>query len=116
MEHIFKLYGRNIGNKFTFTGNALTTHNYVARGRPFKPGNSGRPAGTQNKLTKSVKETVLAVFNDLQEDKINNLMAFAKLYPRDFYQIAAKLIPTDLKAELSGPDGEAQKFEITLKI
>lgn len=66
------------------------------RGRPFQAGNTGRPAGTKNKLTRTVKETVLAVFNDLQENRTHNLTAFAKKHPRDFYQIAAKLIPTEL--------------------
>lgn len=68
----------------------------MARGRPFKPGNTGRPTGTQNKLTRTVKETVLAVFNDLQSDSKHDLTTFAKKYPRDFYQIAAKLIPTEI--------------------
>jgi hypothetical protein len=61
----------------------------------FKPG-EGRPKGAENKLTKTVKETVLAVFNNLQEDPKNSLGAFAEKYPRDFYQIAAKLIPTEI--------------------
>lgn len=63
----------------------------------FKPGQGGgRPPGTPNKLTKTVKETVLSVFNDLQADNKHNLKTFAKKYPRDFYQIAAKLIPTEI--------------------
>lgn len=68
----------------------------MGRGKPFQPGNSGRPAGTQNKLTKTVKETVLSVFNELQDDAENNLIKFAQKYPRDFYQIAARLIPTEI--------------------
>lgn len=62
----------------------------------FKPGNPGKPQGATNKLTKTVKETVLTVFNELQEDSRTDLTAFAKKYPRDFYNIAAKLIPTEL--------------------
>ena len=65
----------------------------------FKKG-EGRPKGAQNKLTKTVKETVLSVFNELQGDEKHNLIAFAKKHPRDFYQIAAKLIPTDIKADV----------------
>lgn len=71
---------------------------------PFESGvsgnPSGRPVGAKDKLTKTVKETVLAVFNDLQDDPKNNLTAFAVKYPRDFYNIAAKLIPMDLKATI----------------
>lgn len=75
----------------------------------FTEGNPGRPKGTPNKLTKTVKETVLSVFNDLQKDKRHNLTAFAKAHPRDFYAIAAKLIPTEMVG--SG----TMKFIITSK-
>lgn len=64
----------------------------------FEKGNPGRVAGTQNKLTRTVKETVLAVFNELQEDPQVKLSAWAKSEPTEFYKIAAKLIPTDVKA------------------
>lgn len=66
----------------------------------FKPGDerAGRKAGVQNKLTRTVKETVLAVFNDLQEDPQANLTSWAKSEPTEFYKIAAKLIPTEVKA------------------
>jgi hypothetical protein len=67
----------------------------------FTKGNGGgRPKGVQNKLTKTVKETVLSVFNDIQTDPKVNLKAFAKKHPRDFYQIAAKLIPTEIKGDV----------------
>lgn len=66
----------------------------------FKPGNPGKPKGAQNHLTKTVKETVLAVFNDIQADPKVNLRKFATDYPRDFYQIAARLIPTELTGTL----------------
>lgn len=69
----------------------------------FKKGDkrAGRPKGIQNKINKTVKETVLSVFNTLQDDPQNNLTAFAKAYPRDFYNIAAKLIPTELSGKVS---------------
>lgn len=72
----------------------ITTRN---NGR-FQKGNPGRPEGSTNHLTKTVKETVLSVFTELQADKKVSLKAFAKKYPRDFYQIAAKLIPTEITA------------------
>jgi hypothetical protein len=67
-------------------------------GRPFTKGNPGKPPGAQNHLTKTVKETVLSVFQEIQDDPEVKLCAFAKKYPRDFYQIAAKLIPTEITA------------------
>ena len=66
----------------------------------FKPGNKGKPLGTQNKLTRTVKETVLAVFNELQNNPKHSLKSFAEKNPRDFYQIAAKLIPTEITADV----------------
>jgi hypothetical protein len=74
-------------------------------GRPFAKGNPGRPPGVGNHLTRTVKETVLSVFQELQGDPKHNLKAFAQKYPRDFYNIAAKLIPQDMKAEVSAPEG-----------
>lgn len=62
----------------------------------FKAGNPGKPKGAVNHLTKTVKETVLSVFNNLQADPKHNLTSFAKKHPRDFYAIAAKLIPTEI--------------------
>lgn len=73
----------------------------MKRGKPFEKGNPGKPKGTPNKLTKTVKETVLAVFEELQGDEKNNLKAFAQKYPRDFYNIAAKLIPTEVNASVN---------------
>lgn len=64
----------------------------------FKPGEGGRPAGSQNKLTRTVKETVLAVFNQMQEKPATSLLAWAETEPTEFYKIAAKLIPTEVKA------------------
>lgn len=72
---------------------------------PAKKGHikiGGRTKGTPNKLTKTVRETVLKVFNDLQEDHKANLLTWAKQNPKDFYLIASKLIPN----ELVGKDGE----------
>ncbi len=66
----------------------------------FEAGNPGRPVGAIGKLTKTVKETVLAVFNEIQEDPKVKLSQFAKDYPRDFYNIAAKLIPTEVQANI----------------
>jgi hypothetical protein len=64
----------------------------------YKKGEGGRPKGIQNKITRTVKETVLSVFNEIQSDPKVKLSAFAKQYPRDFYAIAAKLIPTEVQA------------------
>lgn len=68
----------------------------------FKEGNPGKPKGAANKVTKLVKDVVSQVFNDLQEDKdaAYNLKNWAKEHPKEFYQIASKLIP--LQMDVSG--------------
>ena len=63
----------------------------------FKKGEAkGRPKGAVNHLTRTVRETVLNVFNQLQKDKVANLKAWAKAEPTEFYKIASKLIPTEI--------------------
>lgn len=56
----------------------------------------GRQPGSQNKTTSTVKEVVLAVFQELQGDAKNNLKTWAKKEPTEFYKLAAKLIPTEV--------------------
>lgn len=67
----------------------------------YKKGEGGRPKGATNLITRTVKETVLTVFNELQGEPKVNLKAFAKKYPRDFYNIASRLIPTELQANFN---------------
>jgi hypothetical protein len=66
----------------------------------FEKGNSGKPKGAKNKITKTVKEVVFDVFEKLQIDRKANLLTWGKDNPTEFYKIAAKLIPTDVKAEV----------------
>jgi hypothetical protein len=79
---------------------------------PFEKGHKlakGRPKGSENELTKqmkTVKETVLNVFNELQDDPKTELKQFAKRFPREFHAIAAKLIPTEVNAQITS-DGIA---------
>lgn len=85
----------------------------------FQPGNPGRPKGIPNKLSRTVRETVLEVFNKLQDDPANNLEAFAINEPVEFYRIAAKLIPTEVNAKVEGmvfnfnivPDAECDRID-----
>lgn len=69
----------------------------------FEPGHEkmgGRQKGSVNKTTRTVKEVVLMVFNELQEDENHDLMSFAIKNPVEFYKIAAKLIPTEVKGSV----------------
>lgn len=71
------------------------------KGRPFVKGQApGRPKGIPNKFTSTVKDTVLKVFNILQDDPKHNLEMFAKKYPREFYTLAGRLIPAEMVAKV----------------
>ena len=66
----------------------------------FEKGNPGKPKGAVSKLSKTVKERVLDVFNELQGTKEHNLFEWAKTETTEFYKIAAKLIPADINAKV----------------
>lgn len=75
----------------------------MAKGvKGFQKGNIGKPIGAINKITKTVKETVMAAFEELQKDPKANIITWGKSNPAMFYQIAAKLIPTEINAKLEG--------------
>jgi hypothetical protein len=69
-------------------------------GTPFKKGNKAAAARGPNKITRTVKETVLAVFNEIQSDPKVKLSQFAKNHPKEFYLIASKLIPTEISGAI----------------
>lgn len=68
----------------------------------FQKGNGGKPKGATNKLTRTFKEILTNALEALQEDKKNNLEAWAKENPTEFYKIASKLIPTEVNATVEG--------------
>lgn len=65
-----------------------------------KPPNAGkgRPKGSQNKTTKAFKEAVLAVYHDIGGNEA--LAKWAKENPTEFYKICARLIPTEVNANI----------------
>lgn len=74
----------------------------------FKKGEGGRPAGAKNIVNRTVKETVLEVFNKLQSGPMA-LEKWAAVEPTEFYKIASKLIPTELTGSVK------QTFVVTRK-
>jgi hypothetical protein len=67
----------------------------------FEKGHPGyKPKGATNKITRTVKELVLDVFNQIQDHPTANLKSFAETNPKDFYIIAAKLIPAEINAHV----------------
>ena len=74
---------------------------------------TGRPKGSENestKLFKTVREVVLSTFHKIQSNPDVNLEQFAIDNPKEFYQIAAKLIPTEIKAEVAVVKAELPPF------
>lgn len=64
-----------------------------------RPKTGGRQPGSPNRVTVTVKGEVLKVFNLLQTEEYEGkygLIAFAKKYPKEFYQLAGRLIPTEI--------------------
>lgn len=74
---------------------------------PHKKGHTnnpnGRPKGSQNKVTKSIREHFSAAFDLLQQDEQHNLVNWAKTNPTEFYRLSSKLIPTKLEADVNIP-------------
>lgn len=62
------------------------------------PKTGGRQKGTPNKYTLSMKDAVLETFAQLGE--VKHMVAWATENPSDFYRIAAKLIPTQIEADV----------------
>lgn len=68
---------------------------------------AGRPKGTPNKLTKDVREAILQVAEGLggaegmlrwaQANEVNERIFWSQIYP--------KVLPKEIKAELTGADG-----------
>ncbi len=62
----------------------------------------GRPPGLQNKLTRTVKDAFGEAFSKLQDDPEVKLEVWGRDNPAQFYQLASKLIPTEINAKISG--------------
>ena len=56
---------------------------------------AGRRRGTPNKLTASFREAVLTTFENI--GGTDGLTTWASENPMEFYKIAARLIPTEIK-------------------
>jgi Family of unknown function (DUF5681) len=71
----------------------------------FKKGISGnpkgKPKGAINKINKAVKEVISETFNELQADSKNNMLAWAKQNPTEFYKLASKLLPTEVDTSIN---------------
>lgn len=63
----------------------------------------GRPKGSQNKATKALKDMILAALDDAGGQAY--LAAQAAENPSAFLTLIGKVLPSEIKAEHSGPEG-----------
>lgn len=63
----------------------------------------GRKAGTPNKISLSVKESVLKTYAAIGGDA--QMAVWAQENQTEFYKIFAKLLPTEVTGEGGGPIG-----------
>ena len=73
----------------------------MAYGRPTGNAGKGRPKGSTNKETKTIKDAFLKVFEDRGGWK--GLREWSDENPDEFYKTLGKMVPKEL--EVSGPDG-----------
>ena len=59
----------------------------------------GRKAGTPNKITTSIKEAFKQAFDEM--GGVEALVNWGKANDTEFYKLASKLIPQDIKADLT---------------
>lgn len=75
---------------------------------PFEKGHKlakGRPLGSSNVYTRTIKDVVLETFALLQNEPGADLLSWGKENPTEFYKIAARLIPTQIEASIKLTNG-----------
>lgn len=71
---------------------------------------SGRKAGTPNKISATVKQNVINVFDKLGGE--DHMINWAMDNPNQFYNLYAKLMPT--QSEIGTIDGQDTPLNVTL--
>jgi len=79
------------------------------RGKP-RPIGAGRTKGIPNKKTTEVKDALQMAFDGL--GGVTALMAWAREEPGMFYSLWVKILPKEIKSQITGGDSSI-KIEIT---
>lgn len=68
----------------------------------------GRPKGSRNKIPATVKENVVAVFTRMGGTAA--MARWAKKNQGEFYRIYARLLPQEVKGEITFPNADVTQF------
>lgn len=83
---------------------------------PFQNGHKkvgGRKKGVPNKSTMSVKAALEEAFDLV--GGVTALVDFAEKYPKDFYALWGRLIPSEIKAVVTGPPTKPRVTRIVVE-
>lgn len=72
----------------------------------------GRPKGSPNKVTASIKEVYEKVFHELQLTEKHALLGWAKNNQTDFYRLIMHLIPKAIEANVT--ENKITRIEIVM--
>ena len=72
----------------------------------------GRKKGTPNKTTAKVKDAIMEAFD--KAGGVDYLVGIAREDPKTFCSLLGRVLPSEVKAELTGADG-AQLFPDTIR-
>lgn len=82
------------------------------KGHPRYGGRVKGSVSEKQKVFNTVRDSVLAAYQELQNDPKANIISWGRTNPKDFYMIASKLIPT----EISGINGKAIEMKQTIDL
>lgn len=74
-----------------------------------RPG-SGRKPGTQNRVTRTIKSAIERAFTTLQRDPKAKLTAWARQNPTEFYKLAARLLPQEVRSQVQFANCDVSGF------
>jgi len=70
----------------------------------------GRKKGTPNKVSTSVKESLKSVYDRLGGDEA--MLEWARENPEEFYRHWIKMLPTEVKQDVTSSDGTLKPISI----
>ncbi len=70
----------------------------------------GRKKGTPNKVQRTVRESLISVYDRLGGDEA--MLAWAAENPEEFYKHWIKMLPTEVKQDVTSSDGTLKPVSI----